>query len=350
MTYVFPDEGRRRVVIEHVEPQVDNGRFPIKRTIGESVTVEADAFADGHDRIQCMLQYRSEHQTAWHKVAMKPLGNDRWQGTFQVHDIGRYCYTVTALIDHFASWIHDLKRRVDPADIDIALQMGAELIEGAATRAQNNDAEKLRSFVGLVRSDENPQIRLNAAMDGELAQLMTRYADQSLAAVYERELVVVVEPVLARFSAWYEAFPRSCSEETGRHGTFADCEARLPYIAGMGFDVLYLPPVHPIGLTKRKGPNNSLTAGKGDPGSPWAIGSKAGGHLSLHPELGTLKAFRSLITRAREHGLEIAMDIAFQCSPDHPYVEEHPEWFRHRSDGSVQYAENPPKIRGYLSL
>lgn len=151
--------------------------------------------------------------------------------------------------------------------------MGAELIEGAATRAQNNDAEKLRSFVGLVRSDENPQIRLNAAMDGELAQLMTRYADQSLAAVYERELVVVVEPVLARFSAWYEAFPRSCSEETGRHGTFADCEARLPYIAGMGFDVLYLPPVHPIGLTKRKGPNNSLTAGKGDPGSPWAIGS-----------------------------------------------------------------------------
>ena len=193
-------------------------------------------------------------QHAWHKVAMKLLGNDRWQGVIRVHDIGRYCYTVIALIDHFASWIHDLKRCVDSADIDIALQMGAELIENAAARAQNDDAE--------------------------LTQLMTRYADQSLAAVYERELVVVVEPVLARFSAWYEVFPRSCSEETGRHGTFADCEARLPYIAGMGFDVLYLPPVHPIGLTKRKGPNNSLLARKGDPGSPWAIGSKADGHLS----------------------------------------------------------------------
>ncbi|MCP5243634.1 MAG: alpha-1,4-glucan--maltose-1-phosphate maltosyltransferase [Burkholderiales bacterium] len=343
MVFERPEAGRRRVIIEQVEPQVNNGRFPIKRTVGETVTVDADVFTDGHDRIHCKLLYRSEHQAEWHKTSMKPLVNDCWQGAFQVHDVGRYYYTVTAWIDHFASWSHDLKRRTESHDIAIALLTGAELVDAAVRRAQKSDAKKLKQFAQLLRSNGDNNAQLDTAMDSELAQLMSRYADPDLVTVYDRELVVVVDPALARFGAWYEAFPRSCSAEPGCHGTFADCEARLPYIAAMGFDVLYLPPIHPIGLTKRKGPNNSLTANDHDPGSPWAIGSKEGGHLSVHAELGTLKEFRSLVALAREHKLEIAMDIAFQCSPDHPYVAEHPAWFKHRPDGSVQYAENPPK-------
>lgn len=343
MAHTLPETGQCRVIIERVEPQVNSGRFPVKRTVGEQVAVEADVFTDGHERIHCVLLYRSEHQSAWHKTPMKPVGNDCWQGAFSVHDLGRYYYTVSACVDHFASWSGDLKRRSDPGDIEIALLAGAELIDAAASRAQRSDANRLHFFGKALRSDDDWRVRFDTAFDAELAQLMSRYTDPNLATEYGRELAVVVEPVLARFGAWYEIFPRSCSTEPGCHGTFADCEARLPYIAAMGFDVLYLPPIHPIGTTKRKGPNNTLVAGEQDPGSPWAIGSEEGGHLSVHPELGTLKEFHSLIARAREHKLEIAMDIAFQCSPDHPYVKEHPEWFRHRPDGSVQFAENPPK-------
>lgn len=343
MVHNLPKEGRRRVVVERVTPQINGGRFPIKRTVGESVVVEADVFTDGHDHIQCQLQYRNENSAQWHTVLMKPLGNDRWQGSFPVRDLGRYLYTVAARIDHFLSWRHDLTRRIEPEDVDIALLVGAELIEAAAKHASGEDAKKLQQAARILNDNDDRHTRMDVAIGEELAQLMARNADLLLATVYDHTLVVVVDPELARFGAWYETFPRSCSEQSDCHGTFADCEARLPYIAEMGFDVLYLPPIHPIGHTKRKGRNNTLIAYESDTGSPWAIGSKEGGHLSVHPELGTLEEFRSLVTRARDHGLEIALDIAFQCSPDHPYVTEHPAWFRHRPDGSVQYAENPPK-------
>lgn len=343
MAYQLPAEGRCRVVIEAVEPQINEGRFPIKRTVGESVVVEADAFTDGHDQIRCQLQFRSEKGVQWHKIPMKPLGNDRWRGVFSVPDLGRYIYTVSAWVDHFLSWLHDLNRRIDPGDIDSALLSGAQLIEQAAGRAQGKDAKKLRHIAEILRSHDDRNNRIEAAKGEDLYRLMSLHTDQRRAAFYERELVVVVDPVLARFGAWYETFPRSCRNAPDSHGSFTDCAARLPYIASMGFDILYLPPIHPIGHTKRKGPNNALVANATDTGSPWAIGSKDGGHLSVHPELGTLDDFRHLVARAHEHGLEIALDIAFQCSPDHPYITEHSSWFRQRPDGSVQYAENPPK-------
>ena len=339
----LPAEGRCRVEIEEVRPEVDGGRFPIKRTVGESVRVEARAFADGHDRIRCLLRYRREDGARWHETPMVPTINDGWCAEFTVPDLGRYRYTVVAWVDHFLSWRHDLQRRTEPDDIHVALLLGAELVERAAGRATGADAGVLAELAEALVTGEDLEARVALATGGRLAELMDRHPDRSLASTYSRELAVTVESERARFSAWYEVFPRSCGAPGGAHGTFRDCEKWLPYIAGMGFDVLYLPPIHPIGRINRKGPNNSLAAAPGDPGSPWAIGSSEGGHLSVHPALGTLEDFRSLVASARDHGLEVALDMAFQCAPDHPYVTEHPAWFRHRPDGSVQYAENPPK-------
>ena len=340
------EDGRRRVIIEGVAPEIDGGRFPIKRTVGERVLVEADIFTDGHDAISCLLQYRKEDATEWSEVAFEPLVNDRWRAEFTVSDLGRYRYTIAAWVDHFKSWRQDLAKRVQEEDIAVALSVGILLVKEAMQRASGPDAERLRIWVNMLGSGVLED-RHRLALDEELALLMARHPDRRHAGTYGRELIVTVDSMRARFSAWYEMFPRSCSSqatnEPGRHGSFRDCEARFPYIAEMGFDVLYLPPIHPIGHTKRKGPNNSLNPAPGDPGSPWAIGSEAGGHKAIHPEMGTLEDFRRFVARAQDHGLEIALDIAFQCSPDHPYVKEHPEWFRHRPDGTIQYAENPPK-------
>jgi starch synthase (maltosyl-transferring) len=343
MARMFPQEGRCRVEIEEVRPRVDGGRFPIKRTVGESVMVEARAFTDGHDRVRCLLRHRREDGAHWHETPMVPTINDWWRAEFTVPDLGRYLYTVTAWVDHFLSWRHDLDLRIEPEDIQVALVMGAELVGHAADRATGADAKILGELAEALARGGDLEARLALAKGARLGDLMERHSDRSLASVHPQELVVTVERERARFGAWYEIFPRSCSTTEGAHGTFRDCEKRLPYIAEMGFDVLYLPPIHPIGRIKRKGPNNTLTAGPDDPGSPWAIGASEGGHLSVHPALGTLEDFRNLVASARDHGLEIALDIAFQCAPDHPYVEEHPAWFRHRPDGSVQYAENPPK-------
>jgi starch synthase (maltosyl-transferring) len=342
------EAGRKRVVIEGVKPEIDGGRFPIKRTPGERVVVEADAFTDGHDAISCRLLFRREDgPSEWSEAAMTPLVNDRWRGELTVTEIGRWVYTVTAWVDHFKSWRRDLKKRVEAGqDVAVDLLVGAALVREAGGRARDAgrkaDARVLEGLAADLENGKDLRARLQLALDDELAQLMDRYADRRFASVYPRELAVVVDPERARFSAWYEMFPRSCGPE-GRHGTFRDCEERLPYVAGMGFDVLYLPPIHPIGHTFRKGRNNSTTAGPGDVGSPWAIGSEEGGHKAVHPDLGTAEDFRRFVAKAREHGIEIAMDVAFQCSPDHPYVREHPEWFRKRPDGTIQYAENPPK-------
>jgi starch synthase (maltosyl-transferring) len=339
--------GRVRVVIEGVKPEVDGGRFPVKRVVGETVTVEADAFADGHDAVVCRLLYRHEADSDWSEASMLPLGNDRWRGEFTAARLGRYRYTVTGWIDPFLSWRAEFARRVDPADIISAARVGSLLLAKAANRAETDDAARLRQAGQQLSKLGDAAELKRLGLAEETAALASRYHDRRAASLYDRELVVTVDRERARFSTWYEMFPRSASPEPGRHGRFSDCEARLPYIAQMGFDVLYLPPIHPIGHSHRKGPNNALEAGPDDVGSPWAIGSAGGenegGHKAVHPELGTIEDFRRLMTRAREHGIELALDIAFQCSPDHPYVSEHPEWFRSRPDGTIQYAENPPK-------
>lgn len=337
------EDGRKRVVIESVQPEVDAGRFAVKRTIGEQVVVEADAFTDGHDAVVCMLRHRKLGTTDWHNTAMAALGNDRWRASFNVTEQGRYEYTVVAWIDHFLSWQRELVRRVQVEDIQIALLTGAELIEHAAQRASGEDAKQLKTWAAQLRDNTDLATRRTLGLDETVLRVMVRHTDLSLATQYPRLLHVVVDRERARFSAWYELFPRSCGSDGQRHGTFDDCIARLPYIAEMGFDVLYLPPIHPIGRIKRKGPNNTLVAGENDPGSPWAIGAAEGGHKSILPALGSQEDFKRLVSAAQQHGMELAMDIAFQCAPDHPYVAEHPEWFRSRPDGSVQYAENPPK-------
>ncbi len=343
MTVSLPTEGWRRVVIENVRPQVDGGRFAIKRTLGEAVAVTADIFTDGHDAIAAVLQYRHESAAEWTEVPLQSLVNDRWRGTFQVVELGRYHYTVCAWTDHFQSWRHDLANRVEQQDIELALQVGAAIVRQAAARAEPGVAVWLQRRAELLAASSVALDQRRAlALDGELEQHLAGCPDRSLATHHPGELNVVVDDERARFSSWYELFPRSWGE-AGRHGTLHDVAGRLPYIAAMGFDVLYLPPIHPIGRINRKGRNNTLVAQPDDVGSPWAIGAVEGGHKSVHPALGTLADFRDLVTRAREHGLEIALDIAFQCAPDHPYVDQHPAWFRWRPDGTVQYAENPPK-------
>jgi starch synthase (maltosyl-transferring) len=341
---VLPTEGRNRVVIEGVDPEIDGGRFPIKRVCGEAVVVEADVFGDGHDQLECRLLYRRDAEEDWQGVPMTPLGNDRWQGEFIVTEIGTYRYTIEGWISRFRTWRADLRKRVEAAqDFRVDLLIGAGLIEDAAGRAVGPEAERLRAWADQLRQPAQLSAQGAIALDDALAELVLRYPDRGLATRYERELGIVVDREKARFSTWYEVFPRSCAAEPGRHGTFRDCEAWLPYIAGMGFDVLYLPPVHPIGKAFRKGKNNAESTAPGEVGSPWAIGAPDGGHTGVHRDLGTLSDFRRLVARARDAGLEVALDIAFQCSPDHPWVRDHPEWFRRRPDGTIQYAENPPK-------
>jgi len=333
-------DGRRRVVIEGVTPEIDAGGFPAKRAVGERLTVEADVFADGHDALACVLRWRHESSELWNDVPMVPVVNDRWRGEFMVGELGRYFYTVQGWVDAFETWSRQFAKRVEAGqDITQELEVAARMIDATATRADGSDSNRLRAYAAAMRKG---RASASSALGGELAQLMDRYADKSLAVTYSRELSVTVDPERARFSAWYELFPRSAGNP-GAHGTFADVERRLPEIAGMGFDVLYLPPIHPIGRSNRKGANNATAAGPDEPGSPWAIGSEEGGHKSINPLLGTLEDFRHLVAAARAHGIEVALDIAFQCSPDHPYAREHPEWFKHRPDGTIQYAENPPK-------
>ncbi len=333
-----------RVVIEAVRPQVDGGRFPIKRVIGDVVTVEANIFADGHDALSCRLLWRREGTGDWTTESMTALGNDRWRAEFPVTALGRYEYTVEGWIDHFRTWRRDLGKRLAAGqDVSVDVLIGANLVDEAAARAPATDARRLRAWARGLRGTADPAGRQVLALDDALAAVAERYYDPRQATRHAPALTVVADPVLARFSTWYEVFPRSCAAEPGRHGTLRDCAAWVPYIAGMGFDVLYLPPIHPIGRSFRKGANNTPDAGPDDVGSPWAIGAAEGGHTAIHPALGTLDDFRALVTAAHATGVEIALDLAYQCAPDHPYVTEHPEWFRRRPDGTIQYAENPPK-------
>ncbi len=338
-----PQNGRARIVIENLSPCVDCGRFPAKRTIGETVRVEADVFTDGYDQVSAVLLHRTGESGAWREVEMRPLVNDRWAGEFEVHAVGWHEYTVRAWVDRFATWRRDLHKRVDAGqDVGVDLIIGAKIVEDAAGQNEGASAATLSVFAELLRSGKRAEA-LELAMGSSLEAMMRRYAPRRFAVEPSAPLKLWVDRAKARFSAWYELFPRSASPRPGRHGTLRDVAARLDDIAGMGFDVLYLPPIHPIGRRFRKGRNNAPQAEPGDVGSPWAIGGPEGGHDAVHPDLGTFEDFDYLVREAAARGIELALDLAFQCSADHPYLREHPEWFRHRPDGTIQYAENPPK-------
>jgi starch synthase (maltosyl-transferring) len=326
---------------------VDGGRFLAKRIAGEPVRIEAHCFADGHDKLRAVLRWKAIDAAEPYELEMEALGNDVWTAEFTPPAPGHYRCTVLAWVDHFESWRAELERRTDPADIRTALLVGSALVSERAAGAQGADAAALEDWAALLREKADPGSMQDVdslkavALDPARAGLAARYADRELADCVSMELYA--DRKRAAFSSWYELFPRSAATESQRHGTFEDVEARLPYIAGMGFDVVYFPPIQPIGRVNRKGPNNTLAASPDDVGSPWAIGSAEGGHKSILPELGSLEDFKRLNARARGLGIEIALDLAFQCAPDHPYVKAHPGWFKRRPDGSVQYAENPPK-------
>jgi starch synthase (maltosyl-transferring) len=337
-------EGTKRIVIEHVKPEINCGQNPIKRVLGEKVKVEADVFGDGHDEVRAILMYRPATKKTWTEVPMSFLGNDRWQASFVPQSKGLYEYTIAGWVDHFLSWQHGLKKKHDAGqDISLELQIGAEMLEAAAARAKATAAKKLQRWARSLRQSATGAEAVALSLSMEVSEAMYQNEDRTNLRQYEKVLQVDVERKKALFSAWYEFFPRSTAAEPGRHGTFKDAERILPRIAEMGFDVVYLPPIHPIGISFRKGYNNATTAEPGNPGSPWAIGGTEGGHTAIHPELGTLQDFTFFVRTAKGLGIEIALDFAIQCSPDHPYVKEHPQWFKWRPDGTVQYAENPPK-------
>jgi starch synthase (maltosyl-transferring) len=348
-----PKNGRSRVIIEGVKPEIDGGRFPAKRIVGDRVVVEANIFGDGHDHVAARLLYRKAGAKEWLETPMAPLGNDRWAGAFTVDAQGRYLFTLAGGIDHFDTWRSGFEKKLAAGqDISVELLNGALLVEQAAKRAGKKDAAQLKGWAKVLgkkdkkrRGEEGvgqpPGIEV--ALSPELAEVMAKYPDTEIETRYARELEIIVDRERARYSTWYELFPRSTSPEPGAHGTFRDVEAQLDYVQSLGFDVLYMPPIHPIGRSYRKGKNNSVVAEPGDVGSPWAIGAAEGGHTDILPELGTLDDFQHLRGNAEARGIELAMDIAFQCAPDHPWVTEHPDWFKKRADGSIQYAENPPK-------
>jgi starch synthase (maltosyl-transferring) len=332
------------VVVEGVRPEVDGGRFPIKRTPGEEVLVEADVFADGHELVAAALRFRGPGDEGWREVPMEPLGNDRFRGRFVVERLGEYRYDVVGWPDRFESWRRDLRTKVDAGvDVSVDLAIGAELVRATARRAAGDVRRELRAAAKRLGADD-VEAAVAAAVDESLRERMREHPDRKLQGSSAPELRVLVDPLRARFGAWYELFPRSTSAIAGRHGTFDDVIARLPYVERLGFDVLYLPPIHPIGHERRKGPNNAPSESPDDPGSPWAIGAEEGGHTAIHPALGTTADLERLRAAANDRGIDLALDIAFQVTPEHPWVREHPDWFRHRPDGSIRHAENPPKV------
>jgi len=337
-------ELKRTVVIEAITPVVDGGRYPVKREVGAVFEVSADIFKDGHDVLVAFLLYRRADERAWRETPMRFVDNDRWAGSFTLTDNARWVYTIEALADPFRSWLADLAKRVDAGqDVASELAEGAALVRDAARRSPAGDQrEALAAYARRIEQAASQGEAVETVRDARLAHFMDAHLDRAAATRAAREYEVVADRERARFAAWYEFFPRSSGGE-GRHGTFKDAEAQLDRAAAMGFDVVYLPPIHPIGRAHRKGRNNALTAEPGEPGSPWAIGGAEGGHTAVHPDLGTLDDFDGFVEAAARRGLEVAIDFAIQASPDHPWVREHPEWFFHRPDGTIKYAENPPK-------
>jgi len=391
-----PSDGRSRVVIEDVKPEIDCGRHAAKRILGDRVRVTAAMYSDGHDHVAGRLMYKRAEERTWRYAPFRELGNDMWEAEFTADALGAWVYTVQAWVDHFGTWVHDLHKRIDAqevpgivdavdasqpggpeqnegvnavdqntvaaqqlpgkqpgsnygtnarpqGDVALALRSGAILLDQASARARDAEARTLKGTASTLRyMAEKNSPYYDFPLSDDCIRLCLEYPDLSFAATYDRELPLWVDRERARFSAWYEFFPRSAGQP-GVHGTLRDVANRLPEVAAMGFDIVYLPPIHPIGTAYRKGKNNSVKAEPGDVGSPWAIGGSDGGHKAILRELGTFTDFAALLETASANGLEIALDIAFQCAPEHPWVKEHPDWFRIRPDGSIQYAENPPK-------
>src|ERR1051325_3318092 len=333
------------VVIENLQPLIDGGRYPVKRALGEDLVVEADIFKDGHDVVAAVLKWRVLGKRAWRGTSMSFADNDRWRGVCTLYDEAVHEYTVEAWTDTFRSWQSEFVKKFEGGISDLRSEAleGAALVEGAARRARDRaDAVRLREFSEQISTAANSEIYATAK-SGELEVLMGTYPDRSAAAQYAPVPRVVVDRQAAFFAAWYEFFPRSAEGRGDRGSTFRECLPRVDDAKAMGFDVIYFPPIHPIGHTNRKGPNNSVKSKPGDPGVPWAIGSEAGGHEAVEPSLGTLEDFDWLVGEIRHRGMELALDFAINCSPDHPYVKKHPEWFYQRPDGSIKFAENPPK-------
>jgi len=327
-----PKDLRRTVVIENVAPLVDGGRYPVKREVGMVLEVSADIFKEGHEVLRAFLKYRRADESVWRETPMRFVDNDRWAGAFTPSDNARYLYTIEAMADAFRSWLADLAKRVEAGqDVASELKEGVALVRAAAGRATAEDAAALTAWVGRIEKSPAQPAAVALAQDPALAALMDRHLDRADATWNEREYELVVDRERARFAAWYEFFPRS--GVAGRHGTFGDAESQLERAAAMGFDVVYLPPIHPIGRAHRKGRNNALTSQPGEPGSPWAIGGAEGGHDAVLADLGTLADFDRFVARARALGLEVALDFAIQCSPDHPYVREHPDWVKQIGQG-----------------
>ena len=340
MARAFPS-----VVIENLQPLIDGGRYPIKRIVGEDLIVEADIFKDGHDVVAAILKWRVLGKRAWRETPMNFVDNDRWRGICTLYDEDIHEYTVEAWTDTFRSWQAEFAKKFEAGISDLRSEAleGAALVEAAARRARDRaDRKRLLEFSQQISTGANSEIRA-IAQSGELVVLMATYPDRAAATQYDPPLCVVVDRPAALIAAWYEFFPRSAEGRGDRGSTFRDCLPRVDDARAMGFDVLYFPPIHPIGHTNRKGRNNSTTYEPGEPGVPWAIGSEAGGHKAVEPSLGTLEDFDWLEKEVRKRGMEIALDFAINCSPDHPYVKEHPDWFYKRPDGTIKYAENPPK-------
>jgi starch synthase (maltosyl-transferring) len=340
MARAFPS-----VVIENVQPLIDCGRYSAKRIVGEDLVVEADIFKDGHDLVAAVLKWRVVGKRRWRQTPMAFVDNDRWRGVCTLYDEGIHEYTVEAWSDTFRSWQQEFTKKFEGGIVDLSSEAleGAAIVEAAAGRARDRaDSTSLREFAKQIGTAANSEIYA-IARSGELEVLMATYPDRADATQYEPPPRVVVDRSAALFGAWYEFFPRSAEGLGDRGSTFRDCLPRVDDARAMGFDVIYFPPIHPIGHTNRKGRNNAVTSDPADPGVPWAIGSEAGGHKSVEPSLGTLEDFDWLQKEVRKRGMEIALDFAINCSPDHPYVREHPDWFYKRPDGTIKYAENPPK-------
>jgi starch synthase (maltosyl-transferring) len=341
-----PDRTLPHLVVSGIAPAVAGGRYAVKRLVGDELRIGADIFIDGHDLLAARVLYRGPGERRPSSAPMEySFDDDRWYASLQLDRVGDWWFTVEGWVDRFATWRSELEKKVN-AGVDVASELleGGDQVREAEPHARGDDHGRLAHYAGLLSDPAADRAaRVAAGLSAELQALMAAYGQPYGLSRADAEYRVRADRREAGFAAWYEFFPRSATTDPARHGTFRDAERALPRIAGLGFDVIYLPPIHPIGHTHRKGPNNSLRAGKGDPGSPWAIGNEHGGHTAVNPELGTLEDFRRFVAAARGLGMEVALDYALQCSPDHPWVREHPDWFFIRPDGTIKYAENPPK-------
>lgn len=335
------------ICIQNLSPLVDGGLYPVKRRVGSWVVVNCEAFCHGHDKIRVMLKYRLTGRRKWQETPMDCLnaGLDLYEGGFTVEEMGSYEFAISAYMDHFENWRSDTKKKYAAGDnIDSELLAGEVILEKYALRAPKTAAKKIRSIITEAQTMLSYEDRVERILGDQTFELASLYpARDGMDIGHSAVCKIRVDRKKAEYASWYEIFPRSAGKVEGQSGTFKDVEMRLPYISGMGFDVLYFPPIHPIGLTKRKGKNNSLTAKPGEPGSPYAIGDASGGHFAIHADLGTLDDFDNLIEVCKSYDIEVALDFALNCSPDHEYLKSHPDWFYRRPDGSIKFAENPPK-------